>query len=127
MEREYVFVYGTLMRGHGNNVLLRKERASFFDEGVVRGFGLYQVSRSFPGVVREESSLVLGEVFRIHLSTLEVLDRLEGRGIVYDREKVPVTVQSTGRKVDAWIYLWLGSVDSFKRIPLSEQPWGRVR
>ena len=72
----FVFVYGTLKRGYGNNRLLT--RSTFVSEGVVRNHRLY--NSGFPVATPSEGDSITGEVWDIGDSkdTLENLDSLEG-------------------------------------------------
>lgn len=115
-----VFVYGTLMRGRTNHACLNGSR--FLGTGKVEGLGLYNVTPFYPGAVREEGGVVLGEVYEIDAATLADLDYLEGNGMLYRREKFPVVLE-TGKTVKAWVYLWLRKVPPGTRVPVERQPW----
>lgn len=121
-QREFVFVYGTLMRGRIHHHKLVAEDAAFCGEGYIRDFGLYDVGEVFPGVVRKKGPCVLGELYAIRPSTLRIIDELEDEGRHYAREKVLVTLL-TGHRVDAWVYVWLGPVDPTNEVPETDQPW----
>ena len=92
-----VFVYGTLKKGFGNNVLL--QNSNFIGEGFVEAdmfnFG------SFP-VVSEGKGSVKGEVYEVNDSVFQSLDRLEGYPNFYDRKKVHV--RSEAGDLSAWMY-----------------------
>jgi gamma-glutamylaminecyclotransferase len=93
-----VFVYGTLLAGEPNHRLL--QTASF--EGPARtadGFALFDLG-AFPGMVRSETGVVHGEVYRIDDRTLAALDRLEGHPDFYERTLIGL---EDGREV--WAYL----------------------
>lgn len=57
----FVFVYGTLKSGYGNNRLLRN--ATFVREAIVDGFELYQVG--FPVAMPKEGFSASGEIWDI--------------------------------------------------------------
>ena len=80
-----VFVYGTLKRGYGNNILLAGSQ--FLEERVLPGYKLYNAG--FPVAAPDENSSIKGEVFDIAEEdvnrTLYHLDRLEGEGWMYNR------------------------------------------
>ncbi len=77
-----VFVYGSLLSGLGNHVLLRDSKlvgnAVTPPEFVMIDLG------AFPGVIHvlEGGSPVMGEVYEVDDATMTRLDRLEG----YDKE-----------------------------------------
>jgi gamma-glutamylcyclotransferase (GGCT)/AIG2-like uncharacterized protein YtfP len=87
-----VFVYGTLMRDHGNNYLLKD--ATFLGAAVT-GARYAMTNVGFPFVIRasgDDAAPVAGELFDIGdcAETLARLDRLEGEGRMYDRVTGPV-------------------------------------
>jgi gamma-glutamylcyclotransferase (GGCT)/AIG2-like uncharacterized protein YtfP len=122
--KNLVFVYGTLMRGRGNHGFLHGAR--FLGAGRVEGLALYDVTPYYPGAVREEGGAVLGEVYEVDEEMLADLDRLEGNGILYRRERFPVALE-TGETVEAWVYLWLRGVHPKTRVPLQRQPWRKKK
>lgn len=84
-----VFVYGTLKRGYGNNILLREAR--HHENYIVKGYKLY--NSGFPVAAPAEDSSVSGEIYDIGdpdtdikaKAILNSLDRLESNGYMYDR------------------------------------------
>jgi len=86
----YVFVYGTLKRGHSNhNHYLGQARFV----GAARTEPLY-VMRSlggFPGVTRGGTTAVTGEIFEVTNAELANLDRLEGHPDFYRRQLISVS------------------------------------
>ena len=125
---EYVFVYGTLMRGKGNHRWLLKGNldAEFIGQGWAGGLGLYRVTPDYPGVIREEGAVTAGEVFRVGRKVLREMDRLEGEGDLYIREKTHVILKE-GPTVEAWVYLWNRTPDPATRVPVNQQPWRKKR
>jgi gamma-glutamylcyclotransferase (GGCT)/AIG2-like uncharacterized protein YtfP len=81
-----LYVYGTLKRGHHNNVLLA--HAQFLEERVIPGYKL--LDAGFPVAWPDENSSILVEVYDIgdDKFTLMRLDRLEAEGRMYHRTKV---------------------------------------
>lgn len=74
-----VLVYGTLKKGHGNHRLIEATDCRFLGPVCVRGYKLVDLG-GFPGAVatgRNEDS-VMAEAWRVPVTALEVLDRLEG-------------------------------------------------
>ena len=125
----YVFTYGTLMSsahgepGIGERALMRAlaarvgtaaVRGRMFDAGV------------WPGVVLggRASEVVQGELWRLPAHSCEILaalDRYEGcaqqcpQPHAYARRRIRLRTRD-GRRVTAWIYLWIGSTDGLARI-----------
>ena len=99
-----VFVYGSLLSGLGNHVLLRDSKlvgnAITPPEFVMVDLG------SFPGVLHviEGGSTVIGEVYEVDDTTMTRLDRLEGYNEnhpsdgLYNRMEIPTEFG------DAFIY-----------------------
>ncbi len=76
------FVYGTLKRGYGNNVLL--SGAEYLGDYTLPGFKL--LNAGFPVAVPSEGDSILGELFKISEEKhLPSLDRLESNGRMYNR------------------------------------------
>jgi gamma-glutamylaminecyclotransferase len=108
------FVYGTLKRGYGNNVILRSSK--FLGEAVSRD--RYMLLHSgFPMAVRDsEGRPVKGELFEVSDSrVVESLDALEGNGHFYTRH-LRSFIDAEGAEVEAWIY----------EIPRSEMRYSRT-
>lgn len=108
----FLFVYGTLRRESKQpSHRLLAERGTFIGEGKFQG-KLYDLGR-FPGAVPSErkSDRVAGEIYRLHdpREAFEVLDDYEGR--LFRREVRPVRLPG-GRRIAAWIYLYVGALGS---------------
>lgn len=125
---ENVFVYGTLMRGQQNYRWLLKDNpdARFVGEGRAEGLALYAVTPGYPGVIRERGAVTVGEVFRVGPKVLRKMDRLEGEGELYIREKTIVKLKN-GPVVEAWVYLWNRTPDPATRVPEDQQPWRKKK
>ena len=95
---EHVFVYGSLKRGFGNNVVLHG--AEFLQEAVTPPKYTMISLGAFPGVKLEGNTAIHGEVWRVNEEQLERLDRLEGYPSFYNREKIDIP----GLSVDPWMY-----------------------
>ena len=96
----YVFVYGTLKTGYGNNHILYN--AEFVDVGTVYDYGL--IDGGFPYAIYCEGMQVNGEVYLVKdQHTMDRLDMLEGYPTHYTRDYVQV---DTERGVfNAWMYV----------------------
>lgn len=100
-----VFVYGTLKRGYGNNVLLR---GSTYIGPSVTVPRYRMLEPSFPVILPDENGKQLaGEVYHVDDTTLASLDRLEGvrpdGSGMYTREVIDVIEQD--QPVQAYIYV----------------------
>jgi gamma-glutamylaminecyclotransferase len=95
----YLFVYGTLKSGYSNNRLMANCTLYLKNARTEPGFTLY--GTGIPFMVREfQSSGVKGEVWKVPMSQLPAIDRLEGHPEWYRREEIKL---DTGIKV--WAYL----------------------
>ncbi len=117
-EPKIVFVYGTLRRGGSDH--FRMAAAKFVGEATVSG-RLYRV-HWYPGLVLDEAGDdIHGDVYEMEPSTLAILDVFEGLspggvdGTEYRRLKAEVVLED-GRKVDAWVWEWIGATDEIKRL-----------
>lgn len=81
-----IAVYGTLKRGHHNNVILMN--AQFLEERIVKGYKL--LDSGFPVAMPCDTSSIKVEIFDIGDDeiTLMRLDRLEAEGRMYIRTKI---------------------------------------
>lgn len=111
---EYVFVYGTLLKGEGNHPVIKDAR--FVGKASIVG-ELYNLG-PFPGALNVGLSpdhIIRGEVYAVNKEILERLDRLEGtRSLVdttnnlYNRIMVLVDIENeyddVYDRVMAWTY-----------------------
>lgn len=97
----YVFVYGTLMSGFGNNTLLRS--STLVDSGTTEE-SYTLVAHSIPYLLETEGKgYVSGEIYEVDENTLVALDRLESHPTWYERKVINV-VTETGDRLEAWAY-----------------------
>jgi len=96
-----VFVYGTLMQGYHNHVLLRK--AVFL--GNAQTQQKYRLTyTSFPMLTLPAEVQVKGELYQVSDEELAKLDILEGVPELYYRAQIPVLHR---KKTDeAWAYFY---------------------
>lgn len=113
-----VFVYGTLMNNGWNHSYLNGQK--FLGKAKLDNFEMYNVA-SFPGIVRKENEYVLGEIYEVDHGTLKKLDRLEGEGSMYKRSLEKVLIND--RVEDAYVYVWLGSVQGRDKVATINMPW----
>lgn len=103
MDKEYLFVYGTLRNGYN---LKLKDRVAGELEYIGKAkvdASLYDLGR-YPGAVKDEGKHeVVGDVYLINNpdKVFKVLDKYEGDE--FKREKDKVRLRS-GKAVDAWVY-----------------------
>jgi gamma-glutamylcyclotransferase (GGCT)/AIG2-like uncharacterized protein YtfP len=97
-----MFFYGSLKRGFHNNWIIEPD-CKFVGSGVTKPiFQMY--SRGMYPVLTRGKKSILGEVFSINDTTLEIIDELEMNGFCYKRE--PTLVRLTNKQcVNAWIYI----------------------
>ena len=100
-EKHLVFVYGTLLQGLSNHVILAQARFL----GTARTKELYALYMdAFPKVIRDEPvSSIVGEIYLVDGPTLAWLDDLEDHPFQYRREQVLV-IMDDGEETLAWIY-----------------------
>jgi predicted GNAT family N-acyltransferase/gamma-glutamylcyclotransferase (GGCT)/AIG2-like uncharacterized protein YtfP len=109
-------VYGTLRRlaNHPAHQVLA-ERAKLIGTGKVQG-KLYALGR-FPGVTpsQQRTDRVRGEIYALDdkRRVFQFLDKYEGS--LFRRELCPVYLNA-GQKLSAWIYLYVGPMNSAKFI-----------
>src|SRR5580704_5016787 len=106
MSSPYLFVYGTLRSGSGNEWSRRlAANAEFLGKGRVAGV-LFEIG-SYPGMTpaQSEGDTVVGEVFQLAdpEALWPALDEYEGNE--YERRDVPVRMDD-GRLVNAWVYYY---------------------
>lgn len=96
MERQLVFVYGTLRQGQPNHPWLAGANPE--GEGELPGAVLHDLG-PFPMAV-EGPGRIHGEVYAVSARCLADLDRLEGHPRLYERQLLRL---ADGRR--AWVYL----------------------
>jgi gamma-glutamylcyclotransferase (GGCT)/AIG2-like uncharacterized protein YtfP len=119
-----IFVYGTLMRGHGNNRLL--ERSTFLGDATTTGwFRMWQ--GGFPMIKAASFNAadrfvgrIIGEVWRVNDNALAALDRLESNGTMYRRTLIPVRIDGAPAAQFAQAYLWQYGTSGLYAVPASQ-------
>ena len=101
METNYLFVYGTLKRGFGNNYILRN--SEFVGSAISENkFIVYDCG--FPCAYPDyNGKKIKGEIYKLTDEDFIFTDRLESNGSLYNRE-----IQRFVRKevlITAWIYI----------------------
>jgi len=108
----YVFVYGTLKRGHTANDLMR--------EGIHLGKAwtklkcFLMVNQGVPAVLfttSDKRKAIGGDIYQVDIPTLKKLDVYESNGVLYQRKCIHVEAED-GQVYKAWMYIGKGSVFS---------------
>lgn len=120
-----VFVYGSLKRGCGNNVLLQEVKAKCLGYDSIKGdFGMISFG-GFPGVVRTKSghdSIIYGELWAVDEEGLAALDLLESHPKFYERLKYRTDIMD----YRAWMYTLpdaKGYSDPARFAPVEDRMW----
>ncbi|MDD2648549.1 MAG: gamma-glutamylcyclotransferase [Eubacteriales bacterium] len=114
-----IFVYGSLMRGRTAEHYLHGSR--FIGRYVLCGYAMYDLG-DYPGIVPQDGGTVLGEIFEVSGSAIELMDEYEDEGEHYIRREITAQNESGARKAEAYIYIL--PLDGREHMPLSAQPWG---
>ncbi|MFY7890948.1 MAG: pyruvate carboxylase [Spirosomataceae bacterium] len=122
-QEEFLFVYGTLRKGYGNELHKLIDRNS-----ELVGIGTYQGKiyniGEYPGIVASDNAedKVVGELYKLtnSLRLLRILDEYEE--FYYENEKESVFLRQTinvvaeGQSYEAYGYLYNASIDGLARI-----------
>lgn len=105
-----VFVYGSLLSGFGNHVLLDREGAEFIREDLTQPEFTMISLGGFPGVIEGGETAITGEVYEVNDIVERSLDRLEG--VCHDNPEMGLyrrkTITLTSGE-EALIYIYNGS------------------
>lgn len=107
MKRNYVFTYGTLLKGERNHEYYLKDE-DYICDGFITGYKMFNLGR-YPGIKIGEG-IVLGEIYLVDDETLATLDYLEEEGSLYIRRIV--SVNSSNDIYDAFVYIYNQNVDN---------------
>lgn len=128
-KKYYVFVYGTLMSGQGNHILLSD--AEFIGEATIKDKTLYDLPYGFPAVIDGENE-VRGEVYKVSEEELKSLDRLEGYSRSFPSQSLyircwDVAYLDNGKTLDVFYYHFNKEIPHGAVELPSGVKWGRVR
>lgn len=104
---EYLFVYGTLMKGMERHECL--EASTFLGAAEASG-DLYDLGE-YPGLVKGDG-VVVGELYQINEILLCLIDEIEEfsstdvKNSLYRREKDRVTLRACGKTYSAYLYIY---------------------
>ena len=118
MQKELLFVYGTLKKGFCNHYFLAD--AEFLGKAeTLEKYALY-LKGSIPYVIKQPPiSHIKGEVYKVDLKTLKEIDELEGHPYLYFREIISVRLYN-GKILSAWMYFFPPSEEPGILIPTGE-------
>lgn len=106
-----VFVYGTLRDGMGNDVLLGDYKEMREGDLTLSPFSMYTDELLIPFVVKGNGSIVV-ESYIVDDYTLDVLDKLESNGYVYER----TLVSSSDKMKNGYIYMFMYDTTGMTKI-----------
>jgi len=109
INKNIIFVYGTLRKGQLNHFYLRN--AHYIGKGKTvekYGFFITQTGIPFATCGSEYPVSIVGEVYAVDDITLREIDHLEGHPFLYLREKVEIILE-TGEPTLAWMYFFLNN------------------
>lgn len=125
MDKEFLFVYGTLRQGFVNPVRAKMEKYAGYPVPAVMQGKLFEIGH-YPGAVLSDNpdELVHGDLYTIkdRKKLFAILDKYEESSDdfpaprEYIRKKISVTL-SNGHKVIAWAYLYNRETSDKIRIP----------
>lgn len=75
--KEKIFVYGTLRKGMYNHDLYLKDNDGFKGIGFVKGRLMTLKDKNYPALLLEGDDLILGEIYEVDNSVVDLLDELE--------------------------------------------------
>src|SRR4051812_12096713 len=102
MNKQLVFVYGTLKQGGPLHEQLGPDAALVDDGAVIHEYTLYRHAfANVPVMVRDKGKHVEGELYAVDWKDISRLDKIEGEGRLYHRHSVTLC---NGLK--AWAYVW---------------------
>lgn len=109
MNKNLVFVYGTLKRGFSNHYLL--EKSTFIGEGVTEE-NMIMYERGIPFLNDEEKGItqIHGEVYEVTDRTLDKLDLLEGYNKNFPdnsfyKRKIKSIILNNNVKLNCFVYI----------------------
>lgn len=100
-DQNIVFVYGTLMKGMGNDHFL--EKSKYLGEGVTdKEYSMY-IDIVIPKITVTPRYKIKGELYDVSDNDMILMDKLEGK---YSKMVTKVYNKKSRKFVDAYIYVW---------------------
>lgn len=126
---EFLFVYGTLMRGYPHPMARELAERAVYKGGATYQGRLFLVE-TYPGAVpsANKDDVVHGEVFRLHdLAYLAAFDHYEACGPdaskpTQYRRVIQTVKMESGETVETWIYLYNWPTSQLMRIASGRFP-----
>ena len=113
-DKNYVFVYGSLKSGFGNNGFLSNSKLIGAAITLDEDYSMISLG-GFPGVIYGKKRIE-GEVYQVDEEVFKSLDRLEGNGHFYKRELTETILLDNpggGKNHKAWIYVLVNQKSHF--------------
>ena len=117
MKNNYVFTYGTLLKGERNHHLINDD--DFVSEGMIKNYKMFNLG-TYPGI-ESGDGIVLGELYLVDDNTLKMLDDLEEAGFLYLRKTTMVYTSET--KLEAYVYVYNQEVNNPKYLGDGVYSW----
>ena len=117
LKKNYVFTYGTLMKGERNHYYLND--ADYVCDATINGFRMIDL-KSYPGI-EPGDGIVVGELYLVDDNTLKMLDDLEEAGFLYLRKTTMVYTSET--KLEAYVYVYNQEVNNPKYLGDGVYSW----
>lgn len=118
----YLFVYGTLLSADNEFAIFMRKHSSFVKKGKFKG-RLYDLGE-YPGAIADHNAIgyVHGSIYLMNNAPLmlDKLDEYEGYSLgqeqpyLYIRQLIEI--ETNGRAIDCWVYLYNRTVDESKII-----------
>jgi gamma-glutamylcyclotransferase (GGCT)/AIG2-like uncharacterized protein YtfP len=100
-DQNIVFVYGTLMKGMGNDHFL--EKSKYLGDGVTdKEYSMY-IDIVIPKITITPRYKIDGELYLVSDNDMILMDKLEGK---YSKMVTKVYNKKSRKFVDAYIYFW---------------------
>ena len=100
-DQNIVFVYGTLMKGMGNDHFL--EKSEYLGEGLTgKEYSMY-IDIVIPKITETPRYKIEGELYSVSDVDMKLMDKLEGK---YSKMVTKVYNKRSKKFVDAFIYVW---------------------
>jgi gamma-glutamylcyclotransferase (GGCT)/AIG2-like uncharacterized protein YtfP/general stress protein 26 len=124
-DETYIFAYGTLRPPHPDTAqedsryypqiagYLLESRPADLLNATLFDLGSYPAARPGPGIVH-------GDLLRLDIAALAILDRIEGHPVFYSREKALVQIE--GEQIEAWVY-WAPEGIENAGVPIGSGDW----
>ncbi len=115
VNKNYIFVYGTLKKGKCRHDILVEGKAEFIDYAELEGYDIYDTGY-YPGIVKGKGK-VYGEVYCVSDELLNVLDIIEGVDYnLFKREILPVELLNYKTKLYVFVYVFQGNTNYLQLI-----------